>query len=149
MRKQAIAAALLVALFAAPTQAGAQEPPPPATSFEKVTLDDFPGEPMNLAVLPDGRVLHATRQGEVRLYNPRNGLNTLAGTLDVYQHDEEGLQNVAVDPNFESNHWVYAYYSPPLDTPVDDPSTPGDQRGRRAGDRHRGGLRASSRAICS
>jgi len=124
MRKQAVTAALLVALFVAPAQAGAQEPPPPATSFEKVTLDDFPGEPMNLAVLPDGRVLHATRQGEVRLYDPRNGLNTLAATLDVYQHDEEGLQNVAVDPNFETNHWVYAYYSPPLDTPVDDASTP-------------------------
>ena len=62
MRKQAMTAALLIALFAAPAQAGAQEPPPPATSFEKVTLDDFPGEPMNLAVLPDGRVLHTTRR---------------------------------------------------------------------------------------
>src|SRR5689334_13793807 len=99
MRKQAIAAALLVEMSAGPNHVGAQEP---ATSFEKVTLDDFPGEPMNLAVLPDGRVLHSTRQGEVRLWDPRNGLNTLAGTLDVYQHDEEGLQNVAVDPDFES-----------------------------------------------
>ena len=124
MRKQAFAAALLVVLIAAPTSARGQEPPPPATSFEKVTLDDFPGEPMNLAVLPDGRVLHTTRQGEVRLHNPRTGLNTLAGTLDVYQHDEEGLQSVAVDPDFESNHWVYAYYSPPLDTPEDDSTTP-------------------------
>src|SRR3954447_5161656 len=124
MRKQAFAAALLVALIAAPTSASAQEPPPPATSFEKVTLDDFPGEPMNLAVLPDGRVLHTTRAGEVRLHNPRTGLNTLAGKLDVYQHDEEGLQSVAVDPDFETNRWVYAYYSPPLDTPVDDPATP-------------------------
>ena len=124
MRKQAFAAALLVALIAAPTGASAQEPPPPATSFEKVTLDDFPGEPMNLAVLPDGRVLHTTRAGEVRLHNPRTGLNTLAGKLDVYQHDEEGLQSVAVDPDFETNRWVYAYYSPPLNTPVDDPSTP-------------------------
>ncbi|MDA0165749.1 PQQ-dependent sugar dehydrogenase [Solirubrobacter ginsenosidimutans] len=124
MRKQAFAAALLVALIAAPTSASAQESPPPATSFEKVTLDDFPGEPMNLAVLPDGRVLHTTRAGEVRLHNPRTGLNTLAGKLNVYQHDEEGLQSVAVDPNFETNRWVYAYYSPPLSTPVDDPSTP-------------------------
>jgi hypothetical protein len=58
------------------------------------------------------------------VWDPRNGLNTLAATLDVYQHDEEGLQNLAVDPDFEANHWVYAYYSPPLDTPQDDPGTP-------------------------
>ena len=79
---------------------------------------------MNLAVLPDGRVLHTTRQGEIRIYHPDSGLNTLAATLDVYQHDEEGLQNVAVDPNFEKNNWVYVYYSPPLKTPADDPKTP-------------------------
>jgi cytochrome c len=113
MRKLAYTAAMLVAIVVAPSSARAQESPPPATRFEKVTLDDFPGEPMNLAVLPDGRVLHTTRAGEVRLHNPRTGLNTLAATLDVYQHDEEGLQSVAIDPNFETNHWVYAYYSPP------------------------------------
>src|SRR4051795_4971819 len=122
MRKQAFAAALLVALIAAPTGASAQDPPPPARSFEKVTLDDFPGEPMNLAVLPDGRVLHTTRKGEVRIYNPANGLNTLAATLNIYQHDEEGLQSVAVDPDFNRNHWIYVYYSPPLKTPADNPT---------------------------
>jgi len=110
--------------MAVPSLAGAQGSPPPASSFEKVILDDFPGEPMNLAVLPDGRVLHTTRQGEIRIYHPESGLNTLAATLDVYQHDEEGLQNVAVDPNFEKNNWVYVYYSPPLKTPADDPKTP-------------------------
>ena len=44
----------------------------------------------------------------MRIHNPRTGLNTLAATLDVYQHDEEGLQSVAIDPGFETNHWVYA-----------------------------------------
>ena len=84
MRKQAFAAALLVALIAAPASAQAQNPPPPAESFEKLVLDDTPGEPMNLAVLPDGRVLHTTRAGEVRMYNGRTGLNTLAAEFDVY-----------------------------------------------------------------
>ena len=125
MRKPIFAAALAVAgVMAVPGSAGAQGSPPPASSFEKVILDDYPGEPMNLAVLPDGRVLHTTRQGEIRIYHPESGLNTLAATLDVYQHDEEGLQNVAVDPNFEKNNWVYVYYSPPLKTPADDPKTP-------------------------
>src|SRR4051794_22684407 len=106
MRKSTLAAALLVTAMAAPQSVGAQSPTA-ASSFEKVTLDDYPGEPMNLAVLPDGRVLHTTREGEIRIYAPQTGLNTLAAKLDVYQHDEEGLQNVAVDPDFARNHWVY------------------------------------------
>ena len=53
-----------------------------------------------------------------------HGLKTLAAKLDVYTHDEEGLQSIALDPNFEENGWIYLYYSPPLNTPVDDPATP-------------------------
>ena len=79
---------------------------------------------MSLAVLPDLRVLHTARTGQVRIHDPRTGLNTLAAEVPIYQHDEEGLQGIAIDPNFSRNHWVYLYYSPPLDTPVDDPSTP-------------------------
>jgi Glucose / Sorbosone dehydrogenase len=60
----------------------------------------------------------------VPIHNPRTGLNTLAAEVPIYQHDEEGLQGIAIDPDFSRNHWVYLYYSPPLDTPVDDPSTP-------------------------
>src|SRR5829696_7829539 len=84
---------------------------------------------MAIAVLPDRRVLHTARTGEVRIFDPRTQLNTLAGELDVYQHDEEGVQGVAIDPNFEENHWVYLYYSPPGTTPVDDPSTPAVNEG--------------------
>src|SRR5262249_34996748 len=40
---------------------------------------------------------------------------------------EEGLEGLALDPDFESNHWVYLYYSPPLATPVDDPATSIDE----------------------
>jgi cytochrome c len=116
--------ACVLALLAMPSIAAAQSAPPPDSEFEKVTLNDLPGEPMDLAVLPDGRVLHTTRPGELWLHNPQTGRNTLAATFNVYRHDEEGLQSVALDPNFSANGWVYVYYSPPLDTPVDDPVTP-------------------------
>ena len=86
-------------------------------------------------------MLHTERSGEVWLHDQESGLKTLAAKLDVYQHDEEGLQSIAIDPNFEENGWVYLYYSPPLDTPVDDPATI-DERGRRAVHRHACGLRA-------
>jgi len=123
LRRRALAGAVIaLVMLVLPSMAWGQAPS--ADRFQKVVLDDTPGEPMNLAVLPDLRVLHTTRAGELRIYNPRTGLNTLAAMFDVYKHDEEGLQSAAVDPNFEENHWVYAYYSPPLSTPVDDPSTP-------------------------
>lgn len=102
----------------------ATETAPPDSDFQKVTLNDFPGEPIALAVLPDKRVLHTSRKGEVRINDPKSGRNILAASIPVYQHDEEGVQGIAIDPSFASNKWVYVYYSPVLDTPVDDPSTP-------------------------
>ena len=124
LARRACLGAACIALLALPSGAAAQSAPPPDSSFDKVVIDQTPGEPMDLAVLPDGRVLHATRQGQVWLHDQDTGLKTLAAELDVYQHDEEGLQNIALDPNFEENGWVYLYYSPPLDTPLDDPATP-------------------------
>ncbi|MGP4111375.1 PQQ-dependent sugar dehydrogenase [Streptomyces sp. 4N509B] len=127
----AAAGLTLAALLAPPGTAaahGGHEPgePPADSAFQKVILNDTPGEPIDLTVLPDGRVLHTTRAGEVWLNDPDTGLNTLAAELDVYQHDEEGLQSIAVDPGFDGrdNRWVYLFYAPPLDTPVDDPATP-------------------------
>ncbi|GAA1037210.1 ThuA domain-containing protein [Virgisporangium ochraceum] len=98
-------------------------------NYEKVTLNDEPGEPMSLAVLPDGRVLHNTRNGEVRLYDPATGASPVITTVPVYTHDEDGLQTVSIDPDFATNKWVYIYYAPRLNTPVDNPATPGVNEG--------------------
>ncbi|GAA4586942.1 glucose/arabinose dehydrogenase [Actinoplanes octamycinicus] len=127
MRKRlALVSAVGVAVLAAPAVAVAHPDHelPPSSDFQKVTLDDFPGEPIALAVLPDRRVLHTARSGEVRIHEPATGRNVLAAKIPVYLHDEEGVQGVAIDPDFSRNKWVYVYYSPVLNTPVDDPSTP-------------------------
>ena len=93
--------------------------------YQKVTLNDFPIEGMGIAPLPGGRVLMTERKGRVMLHDPATGLNTVAAKLDVYQHDEEGVQSIAIDRNFKSNNWVYIYHSLPTgNTPVDDPATP-------------------------
>src|SRR3712207_5706830 len=94
----ACVATALGALLALPSIAAAQFPD--QSRFQKVTLNDRPGEPMSLAVLPDGRVLHTARTGQVRIHDPRTGLNTLVINMadternprGLYQHDEEGLQ---------------------------------------------------------
>ena len=131
---------------------GHEPDPVPAdqTAFQKVTLNDRPGEPISLAVLPDLRVLHTARTGQVQINDPRTGLNPIAATVPVYQHDEEGLQGIAIDPDFSRNHWVYLYYSPPGNTPVDDPATPGVNEGdapttgtQADWDRFKGALRLS------
>ncbi|WP_428965349.1 PQQ-dependent sugar dehydrogenase [Micromonospora fluostatini] len=119
-----VAAGLAVPVAPAGATAPDKAAAPNGDRFQKVTLNDFPGEPISLAVLPDLRVLHTSRTGQVRIHDPRTGLNTIAANIPVYLHDEEGLQGVAVDPDFARNRWVYLYYSPPGNTPSDDPDTP-------------------------
>jgi len=112
-------------------QAGAADTGPAATpaapaaaaeDFQQVTLakgEPEVGEPISLAVLPDRSVLHTSRDGELRITDAA-GNTRLAGKLDVYSHDEEGLQGVGVDPNFTENRFIYLYYAPPLNTPAGD-----------------------------
>ncbi|MFI8533199.1 PQQ-dependent sugar dehydrogenase [Streptomyces aquilus] len=108
-------------------QAGAAvaEPAPSsvaAEDFQQVTLakgEPEVGEPMSLAVLPNRSVLHTSRDGELRMTDAA-GTTRLIGKLDVYSHDEEGLQGVGVDPDFTTNRAIYLYYAPPLNTPAGD-----------------------------
>ena len=140
-----VALAGVLALWACPSVAAAQAPPPDS-QFQKVVIDDSPGEPMDLAVLPDGRVLHVTRQGHVWLHDPDTGLKTLAAQLDVYQHDEEGLQNIALDPELREERVDLPVL---LAAPGHSRRRPGDaggQRGRRAVFRHAGADWPRSRA---
>ncbi|HEY8371949.1 MAG TPA: PQQ-dependent sugar dehydrogenase [Pseudonocardiaceae bacterium] len=80
--------------------------------FEKKRLTTDVGEPMALAVAPDGRVLMTDRRGVVRIFDPTTHNVTVAGQIPVYTGEEDGLQGIALDPDFVDNHWVYVYYSP-------------------------------------
>ena len=105
-----------------------REAPPGDTDFQQVTLakgGDVLGEPMAIAVLPDSRVLSTARDGSVYLTKP-DSTTSLAAKVPVYNHDEDGLQGIALDPNFAENNWVYLYYAPPLNTPAGDAPTTAD-----------------------
>ncbi|WP_405819804.1 PQQ-dependent sugar dehydrogenase [Streptomyces sp. NBC_00838] len=94
----------------------------PASDYQQVQLalgGSELGEAMSLAVLPDRSVVHTARDGTVRLTDAAGNTKT-SGKLDVYTHDEEGLQGVAADPDFETNRYLYLYYSPKLNTPGGD-----------------------------
>ncbi|MEY7978026.1 lectin [Streptomyces pilosus] len=124
----AVACAMGLALPVGPaTAAPTAAPPAPgataaAEDFQQVTLAKGvaeTGEPMTLAVLPDRSVLHTSRDGTLRRTDAA-GTTTVAGRLDVYSHDEEGLQGVAADPAFSANRFVYLYYAPRSNTPAGD-----------------------------
>jgi cytochrome c len=109
---------------ASPTTAKASAPSTTAANsdFQQVMLAKGPesvGEAMAMAVLPNGDVLHDSRDGTV-YHTTKDGITTVAGKLDVYTHDEDGLQGIAVDPDFARNNWVYLYYAPRLNTPSTD-----------------------------
>ncbi|MGW1671977.1 PQQ-dependent sugar dehydrogenase [Streptomyces sp. NPDC002324] len=112
-----------LSLTAPPAGATGAEPKATAAEdFQQVTLakgEPEVGEPMSLAVLPDRSVLHTSRDGELRLTDAA-GNTSLAGKLDVYSHDEEGLQGIGVDPDFADNRFIYLYYAPPSNTPAGD-----------------------------
>jgi cytochrome c len=127
-RRRPAALAARLGLLCAPALACGDEATPTVVEapFRETVLDSDPGEPVALVVLPDARVLHTTRDGNIWLHGV-DGSKTLAASIPVYTHDEEGLQGIAIDPDFAANGWVYLYYSPPLDTVADDPATDVDE----------------------
>lgn len=100
---------------------------PDENRFTKVVLAEKLNEPLEMAILPDERVLLVERHGDVRIYSPATKQLKTIATIPVstkYKdkegHEteaEDGLLGVNIDPNFEKNHWVYLYYSPPGDDP--------------------------------
>ncbi|CAL9342585.1 hypothetical protein SUDANB108_00294 [Streptomyces sp. enrichment culture] len=125
----ALTLVLAGAVTAAPTAASAPAAPAdlPPGDYQQVRLAGGSaemGEPMSLTVLPDRSVLHTARDGTIRLTDAA-GNTKHAGKLDVYTHDEEGLQGIAADPAFATNRYVYVYYSPRLSTPAGDAPTTG------------------------
>ncbi|HJQ11630.1 MAG TPA: ThuA domain-containing protein [Gemmatimonadaceae bacterium] len=91
---------------------------PEENRFTRVVLAEKLEEPVELAVLPDGRVLFVERRGAVNLYTPSNGHTRRIATIPVSNkytdssQAEDGLLGLAADPNFKTNGWVYMYYSP-------------------------------------
>lgn len=104
---------------------------PAAHAFRKVVLEEDCSNPMALAPLPDGRLLFIERFGRVRIWKPDTGISVEAATLNVHgqlspntkggpDHGswEAGVLGVALAPEFAETSWVYLYYSPAGDEPL-------------------------------
>ena len=95
--------------------------PPETDRFTKMVLSTggfF--EPTEMAVLPNNDVLISQRRGEIMLYKAATNELKEIVKLDVYDktlntpgvNAEEGLMGLQKDPNYDTNHWIYVYYSP-------------------------------------
>jgi cytochrome c len=91
---------------------------PEENRFTRVVLAEKLDEPIELAVLPDERVLFIERHGYVNLYKPSDGHVRRIATIPVStkyadsSQAEDGLLGLAADPNFAANGWLYMYFSP-------------------------------------
>jgi len=65
--------------------------------------------PWALAFLPDDRLIFTERGGKVSILNGKNV--SLVGNINVTQNGESGLLGIAVDPQFNQNHYIYLYYT--------------------------------------
>ncbi|HEX6863701.1 MAG TPA: PQQ-dependent sugar dehydrogenase [Thermoanaerobaculia bacterium] len=96
---------LLILLTAAPLAAAV---PAGFTDSPVASL----GSPTALAFTPDGRLLITTKAGDLRVYQSGSLLVTPA--LDIAAictQSERGLLGVAVDPDFETNRYIYLFYT--------------------------------------
>lgn len=66
-------------------------------------------DPTCMAFAPDGRLFVTERHGTLRVIE--NGLpaDPPFATIAVYSESENGLLSVAIDPDFETNHYVYVF----------------------------------------
>ncbi len=91
---------------------------PEENRFTKVVLGEKFEEPVELAVLPDERVLFIERRGYVNLYTPATQRVRRIATIPVStkytdsSQAEDGLLGLAADPGFATNGWIYMFYSP-------------------------------------
>lgn len=64
-----------------------------------------------MTVAPDGRIFVSQQTGEIRVIKDGQLLADPFATLPAMANGELGLQSVAFDPNFATNHYLYAYYT--------------------------------------
>ncbi|HEU4475599.1 MAG TPA: PQQ-dependent sugar dehydrogenase, partial [Methyloceanibacter sp.] len=105
-----LAVSLAVFAFAGSRGAVAQELSLPSGKLSVESLAKF-DNPWALAYLPDGRLLITEKPGNLRISADGKLSDPVTGVPKVEYHDQGGLLDVAVDPNFTENGLVYLSYT--------------------------------------
>jgi glucose/arabinose dehydrogenase len=67
--------------------------------------------PTSMAFAPDGRLFVAEKGGALRVIKNGNLLTTPFTTVAASTFSERGLGGVAIDPHFDTNGYIYLYYT--------------------------------------
>jgi glucose/arabinose dehydrogenase len=114
-------AVALSALLSLATACGGESNPFGA-KLELVTEADHPAA---MAFAPDGQLFYAEQfTGNIRVVTAEGELlEEPFAHVDVALYLEWGLTGLALDPDFETNHYVYAFFTEPVDpdTPIGRP----------------------------
>ena len=113
MRRGLAAAALVAALtFAVLAQPAIARAPTHPAAIGVTPVATGLAWPAGFTFAPDGRIFYNERYtGEVRIYNPSGGSNTLFATIpNLSTQGEQGLLGIALDPNYATTRpFVYVY----------------------------------------
>ncbi|HEX9845538.1 MAG TPA: PQQ-dependent sugar dehydrogenase [Candidatus Nitrosotenuis sp.] len=82
----------------------------PSYNLKVETIAENLEVPWAIAFSPDGRIFFTERDGNVRIIEDGITLQEPALTLNVGRI-EGGLLGLALDPEFEKNHYLYLYYT--------------------------------------
>jgi glucose/arabinose dehydrogenase len=79
--------------------------------FAETRLASGLDRPTAMAVAPDGRIFVCEEKGRLRVIKDGALLSNPFVRLQVFAHGERGLLGIALDPDFERNHYLYLYYT--------------------------------------
>jgi glucose/arabinose dehydrogenase len=106
LMKQVGIAAVLCTAFGAAAQAATLP-----GGFTETPIASGLSNPTAMAIAPDGRVFVCQQGGQLRVIKDDKLLPTPFLTVSVNPSGERGLLGIAFDPAFDTNHFVYVYYT--------------------------------------
>lgn len=119
--KKGIYGALIVALCSC-TQGIEDEnealSPPEENRFIKEVFASNLFEPTELVMLPNEKILYTQRRGGIKQFDLSTEVLSDYDSIPVYLENEDGLLGIALDPEFEQNNWIYLYYAPVGERPI-------------------------------
>lgn len=83
-------------------------------AIEIETLAEDLEHPWGITFLPDNRMLVTERAGTLRVLDTANGISQpLNGAPEVFAKGQGGMLDVALDPDFDQNNYVYLTFAEP------------------------------------
>jgi glucose/arabinose dehydrogenase len=70
-------------------------------------------DPTTFLIAPDGRIFIAIKSGQVVIVDTNELLPQPFLSIEVDNFNERGLSGIVLDPEFETNHYVYIFYTVP------------------------------------